>query len=237
MSIGRKYSKVRFIAVQNESVPLSWMKPFLQSDFPSAAFSERRKGIRSCDMNAFDFDNTLYHGESAVDFAVFMIRSNPKIILWMPKIFWNLLKYKLCLVNKDNMEAQIDRFMQSCLPDQEVLSPLVRRFWKRYCHKLNLGMISKITPDDVIITAGPYFLLCPIQMLLGTSHLICSEVDLVRKKVICLNFSDRKVRRYREAFGNRRIDAFFTDSYNDQAMMDISEKVFLVKKGSDRRIK
>ena len=74
-------------------------------------------------MNVFDFDNTLYHGESAVDFAVFMIRSNPKIILWMPKIFWNLLKYKLCLVNKDNMEAQIDRFMQSCLQDQEALFP------------------------------------------------------------------------------------------------------------------
>jgi len=188
-------------------------------------------------MKVFDFDNTLYHGESVVDFAVFMIRSSPKIILWLPKIFWNLLKYKLYVIKKDNMESQIDTVMQSCLPKQEILFPLVRRFWKRYRHKLDLGMISRISPDDAIISASPAFLLRPIQKLLGTSHLICSEVDIAHKKVIFLNFSDHKVRRFRGLYGERMIEAFFTDSYYDQAMMDISEKVFLVKKGKIRRIK
>ena len=37
-------------------------------------------------MIVFDFDNTLYRGESSVDFALFMIRYNPRIILWLPKI-------------------------------------------------------------------------------------------------------------------------------------------------------
>ena len=29
-------------------------------------------------MNVFDFDNTIYRGESAVDLAIFMIKSNKK---------------------------------------------------------------------------------------------------------------------------------------------------------------
>ena len=153
----------------------------------------KSKIIRVKKMNVFDFDNTLYHGESAVDFALFMIRSNPKIILWLPKIFWNLLKYKLCLIKKGNMEAQIDRFMQSCLPDQDALIPLVRQFWKHNRRKLDFSMIRKITPVDAIITAGSYSLLRPIQKQYGTSHPICSEVDLTRKKVIFLNSSRRYI--------------------------------------------
>ncbi|MBR5364202.1 MAG: haloacid dehalogenase-like hydrolase [Oscillospiraceae bacterium] len=185
----------------------------------------------------FDFDNTLYRGESAVDFALFMIRSNRKIIFWLPKIFWNLLKYKLCLVKKDNMEAQIDRFLQSCLPEPENLRRLVRQFWKLHIRKLDSGMISRINPEDVIITAGPAFLLLPIRKQLGTANLLCSEVDLSRKRVLYLNFSDHKVQRYRERFGQTPVKAFYTDSYNDGAMMQIAEKVYLVQKGNVRRIR
>lgn len=188
-------------------------------------------------MKVFDFDNTLYRGESAVDFVLFMIRCNRKILFWLPKIFWNLLKYKLCLIKKDNIEAQIDRFLQSCLPEQDVLLPLVRQFWRTHLHKLDTGMTAKVMPEDVIVTAGPDFLLRVLQKKLGTTHLLCSEVDLKQKKVIYLNFADHKVRRYRETYGETAIDAFFTDSYNDRAMMDCAKRVYLVKKGRVRRIR
>ena len=49
-------------------------------------------------MKVFDFDNTLYHGESSVDLALYMIRTNKKIIKYLPSIFINLIKYKLCMV-------------------------------------------------------------------------------------------------------------------------------------------
>ena len=58
-------------------------------------------------MQVFDFDNTLYHGESAVDFALFMIQHNRRILLWVPRIFWNLMKYKLCLTEQKQMERDM----------------------------------------------------------------------------------------------------------------------------------
>lgn len=188
-------------------------------------------------MKVFDFDNTLYHGESAVDFALFMLRRENKIILWLPKIFWNLLKYKLCLVRREGMEAQLDRFMQCCLPDAETVRRLVKQFWKSHSRKLNTALICRIAPDDIIITASPDFLLLPIQTLLGTSNWICSEVDLVQKSVIDLNFSERKVQRFRKRYGNAEIHAFYTDSYYDSAMIKLAKRAYLVKKGRARRIK
>ena len=188
-------------------------------------------------MNVFDFDNTLYRGESSIDFALYMIRINKKIILWLPKLFWNLLKYKLCLVNKRYMEKSINdamkRFIRS---EQEVLS-LTDGFWKTHISKLDRSMLKRIHKDDIIITAGPSFLLNGIKKHLRTSNMICSEVDLENKCVVYLNFSDNKVRRYREKHGDKPIDCFYTDSFNDKAMMDISRNVFIVKKGKVRRIK
>jgi len=188
-------------------------------------------------MKAFDFDNTLYHGESAVDFALYMIRNNRKIILWLPVIFFNLIKYKLCLITGEKMETTVNSFMRSCLKDKSGLMDDVERFWRRNIRRLDRKMLSRIKKDDIIITAGPSFLFEPIKELLVTSRMICTEVDLDRKKVDYLNFSGNKVKRFRQLYGNRKVSCFFTDSYNDKAMMDISDKVYLVDKGRLKRIK
>lgn len=188
-------------------------------------------------MRIFDFDNTLYHGESPIDLAVFMIRKNKRILLWLPRIFWELLKYKLCICKREAMQKQIDRFMQSCFPDKSELDVLVKQFWKSHLHKLDMNIIGRIRPSDAVNSAGPEFLLFPIKDLLGTSTLICSKVDLESKRVTYLNFGDRKVRRYREMFGERLIDAFYTDSFNDMPMMRLSKRVYFVRNGRIKRIK
>lgn len=69
-------------------------------------------------MKVFDFDNTLYHGESAVDLALYMIRNNKKIILYLPKIFVNLINYKLCIVKKKTMVSAINDFLRNALRDK-----------------------------------------------------------------------------------------------------------------------
>lgn len=34
-------------------------------------------------MKEFDFDNTLYRGESSLDFSLYMIRTNKKILPYL----------------------------------------------------------------------------------------------------------------------------------------------------------
>lgn len=188
-------------------------------------------------MKAFDFDNTLYHGESSLDFALFMIKKNKKIILWLPRIFINLLTYKLCLIKTEQIVSLINAFMKSVIKKDYDVEALVDEFWKENKQKLNKNLVKKISKDDVIITAGPSFLINGIKKRLGTSNLICSVFDIDKRCVEYLNFGENKVKEYRKRYGDEKVDIFYTDSYNDKAMMEISKNVFLVGKNGIKRIK
>ncbi len=182
-------------------------------------------------IKVFDFDNTIYRGESSVDLALFMIKNNKKILLYLPSIFVNMIKYKLCLVKKEKLIKKINNFMSAVIFDRKELLELVERFWSKKIHKLDRKMLKRINRDDVIITAGPDFLIHGIKKLLNTNNIISSEIDEVKNKMKYFNFGDNKVKRYKELYGDKRISCLFTDSYNDRALMDISDKVFIVKKG------
>ena len=175
-------------------------------------------------MKVFDFDNTIYHGESSIDFSIFMIRKNRRIILYLPTIFICLVKYKLCLVDKVKLEKTINDFLKAKYPGWEQTS----------YNKRILGLIKR---DDVIMTASPSFLVHGIQERLNTRNIICTEVDPDKKEMTYFNFGENKLRRYKKLYGDRKIDCLFTDSYNDKAIMDISEKVYIVRKGRIRRLK
>lgn len=182
-------------------------------------------------IKVFDFDNTIYRGESSVDLALFMIKNNKKILLYLPSIFVNMIKYKLCLVKKEKLIKKINNFMSAVIFDRKELLELVERFWSKKIHKLDRKMLKRINRDDVIITAGPDFLIHGIKKLLNTNNIISSEIDEAKNKMKYFNFGDNKVKRYKELYGDKRISCLFTDSYNDRALMDISDKVFIVKKG------
>lgn len=188
-------------------------------------------------VNVFDFDNTLYRGESSVDLALYMIKNNKKIILYLPKIFYNLVKYKLCMVEKSKMITAINDFLQNVLRSKEELLGAIDGFWANNRHKLNVNMLKRINSNDVIITAGPDFLLNGIRDMLNTDNILCSSVDTETMKVRYLNFGSSKAKYYKKKYGSKRIDCFYTDSYNDKALMELSERVYLVKNGRLKRVK
>ena len=187
-------------------------------------------------MNVFDFDNTLYRGESSIDFAVFLIGKNKKIIAWLPVIFFNLVRYRLCLISRKKMTKLLDDFCGSIMGKKEDIPDLVRCFWESHAQRLNPEILRLVSPEDVIITAGPDLLLDGIKEKLPTSRMICSEFDPDQRRFVYLNFKENKVRRFRELFGSAMVDRLYTDSFNDRALMEISREVFLVKKGKPVRI-
>ena len=183
-------------------------------------------------MKVFDFDNTIYRGESSVDFSFYMIRHNRKILRYIPTILLSLAGYKLVVLKKERLESIINNFFAGVLEGAESPLDFVKPFWDAHIHKLNRKILQLIEPEDVIISASPIFLLDGIREHLNTDRIIGTEVDLAQKKITWFNFGDNKVKRYRALYGDRKIDAFYTDSYNDKDLMDIAEKVYIIKKGN-----
>ena len=182
-------------------------------------------------MKVFDFDSTIYRGESPVDFSFFMIRHNKKILRYVPRIMFSLVSYKLHLISKEKLEALCSEFIENTLDDPDSLDEFVSRFWATHAHKLNPSIVKLIDSSDVIITASPTFLINGVSDLINTKNILGTEIDLEQKKLIWFNFGDNKIDRYRSIYGNSQIDSFYTDSFYDEYLMGISREVYIVRLG------
>ena len=47
-------------------------------------------------MNVYDFDNTIYDGESVFDFYLYSVRRQPKLIRYLFVVVKAFFKYNLC---------------------------------------------------------------------------------------------------------------------------------------------
>jgi len=52
-------------------------------------------------MNAYDFDNTIYDGESALDFFWFCMRKKPVLVKVLFPVLRDLVRYKTCRMTKE----------------------------------------------------------------------------------------------------------------------------------------
>ena len=188
-------------------------------------------------MQVFDFDNTIYHGESVFDFILFKKKKKKRLLKYIPGIIKLLIKYKKCQMDKNEFKENLEKYAKVVLDNKEFIKGMVVLFWQKNKHKLDQEMLKKINKNDVILTCSPYFLIDEIKEELKTKHLICSEIDIEKGKINFLNFGENKVLSFKEKYKNKKIDTVYTDSYNDQALMDNAKNVYLVKKGKCYKIK
>ncbi len=188
-------------------------------------------------MQVFDFDNTIYHGESTFDFAMFVIKRKKSLLKYTPKIIKLLIKYKRCKMTEVEFQEELEKFTSPFLQNKEFIKKSVQDFWLKNKRKLNSNMLDKIEKEDVILTCSPSFLIKEIEPCLHTKNIIATEIDIEKGKIHFLNFGKNKVKIFQKQFPKKKIQTVYTDSYNDQALMDVAKSVYLVKKGNCTKIK
>jgi len=176
-------------------------------------------------MHVYDFDKTIYNGDSSIDFYLFSLKKNPLIALLIPYQMTAMLAYKLHFTSKTAMKQRFYKyfkFIKNIDKDLEL-------FWDKNQHKIKSWY--KKRDDDIIISASPEFLLEPICKRLGINCLMASKVDKKTGKYTGLNcYHTEKVIRFRELWGGTIIDEFYSDSLSDSPLADISKHSFLVHK-------
>ena len=187
-------------------------------------------------MNAFDFDNTIYDGESAIDLFWFCIREDKKMRRHIPLVIADLVLYKLGLAGIDKVCRDIETVCQAIVRNRDRFEEKVAEFWEINGCKLKKQFLDMIQPDDIIITASPQFIIDGIRDKLNTRNVVSSVVNINNGKVEFLCYRDNKVKRFNELYGGR-IDRFYTDSKNDLPLIAISDKAFLVKNNRIKQIK
>lgn len=179
-------------------------------------------------MNVYDFDKTIYDGDSTADFYLFALKRHKKILTLAPSLAAAFVRfYILKKGTKTEFKEKMYRFLEFCNIEKDV-----EDFWKISSAKIKKYYLKNQKKDDVIISASPEFLLKPICEKLGIKYLIASTVDSKSGKYSGVNcHGEEKVRRFYEVFdSNTSIDEFYSDSYSDTPLAKIAKKAFMVKK-------
>ena len=177
-------------------------------------------------MNVFDFDGTIYDGDSSRDFYIYCLKNYPKI---RKKAFSTLVYgagYGLKVVKKLTFKEKLFSFVE----DIEDLDKAVKDFWVKHKKKVKNWYIAMKQPADVIISASPEFLLKDFCLELGAECLMASRVDEKTGKFDGLNCHGKeKVRRFYELYPDGHIDEFYSDLYCDTPLARLADKAFIVK--------
>lgn len=178
-------------------------------------------------MNVYDFDKTIYDGDSTLDYFIYSIKKQPTLISYLPKQVLSMFLYKIG--NKSKLEFKQDFY--GFLKYQKNKEEVLNGFWNEHQGKIKEWYKNQQKESDLIISASPEFLLKEICKREGIKHLIASKVN--QENGVCESencYGEEKVLRYRETYGNEKIEAFYSDSKSDQPIADIAEESYLVDK-------
>ncbi len=184
-------------------------------------------------INGYDFDGTIYDGDSSVDFYLFCLKKNKKVLLQLPIQIWGIILYSLKIIDKTAFKEKVFSFLKRI----DNVDDYVKEFWKQNDRKIKQWYYEQKENTDVIISASPEFLLNPLKKKLNIDRVIATKTNKKTGKFESKNCHDyEKIKRFEEIYKNKKINKFYTDSIKaDRAMLEYSQIGYIVKGNDVRR--
>ena len=185
--------------------------------------------------DCYDFDKTIYDGDSSIDFYLFCLKKNIRGITILPKLILFYMLYFFHIVDKLKVKECFFAFVKK----YDDIPNLVKDFWQLNSAKIKKFYIEKKDhTGDIIISASPEFLLKPICDKYNVKDLISSIVDDKTGHFLSPNCKgEEKVNRLFKKYKNIQIKNFYTDSFSDKPLIDLSMNAYLIKKNKITKIK
>ena len=180
-------------------------------------------------MNAYDFDNTIYDGETVVDFFLFCLRKKPSLVKYVPFTLYMLTRYKLGKITLAELEEKAAAYSNRIFGAIDDLPKTVKEFWDAHEHKIKSFYLMQKRDDDIIISASCGFILREIFNRIGINHYLCSEIDVGTGRIIRLCYNTNKPEIFRKYYPDMHIENFYTDSMSDLPMIKLAGNAYLVK--------
>ncbi len=172
-------------------------------------------------MNVYDFDNTIFRGDSTARFLAFCLRRRPIAARHLLGAGLAALKVPLGMADKTRVKERLFGFLRD-IPD---VDRAVADFWAENNGRIKPWYLAQRRPDDLVISAGPEFLLRPV-----CPRLIASRVNARTGCYAGKNCDGaEKLRRFRAEYGDAPIEAFYSDSMSDAPMAGAAAQAFFVR--------
>lgn len=187
-------------------------------------------------MRVLDFDNTIYDGESVLDFYLFSIKYNPRVLKYLFPVVYHFLRYRAGKTTVSDLKIAGRKYAESYARSFSDIDSVVRAFWDS--HIQNIKPWYTPQEDDVILTASFNIIMEEACRRIGVKNCICSVLNRKTFKVEYINFNQNKCETFNERFGKEtEIDSFYTDNLADMPMIERAKRAYLVCKNDIKRVK
>lgn len=190
----------------------------------------------------YDFDKTIYNGETSTDFMLFFLKRNPKYIIRFCNVLYSLFYYK-----KDLKKSKEIFFRILNGVNIEFLKEEINEFWKVKKDKIFSWVYDeilenkKVSDELILISATPSIFLEKISKELGFDKLLATEFENTNKlfdsKIKGSNCKGKeKVNRLNEYIDNYTILKFYSDSMSDKPLFDLANEKIFINKGIKEKL-
>ncbi len=190
----------------------------------------------------YDFDKTIYSGETSTDFMLFFLKRNPKYIIRLCNVLYSLFYYKKDLKKSKEIFFRILNGINI-----EFLKEEINEFWKVKKDKIFYWVYDeilenkKVSDELILISATPSIFLEKISKELGFDKLLATEFENTNKlfdsKIKGSNCKGKeKVNRLNEYIDNYTILKFYSDSMSDKPLFDLANEKIFINKGIKEKL-
>ena len=174
-------------------------------------------------MNGYDFDDTIFRGNSTRRFFFFCLLRLPYLVIMIPVIVVAGLLRGLRILNKDQFLYALEWYV-ALLPNAEKLAV---KFWDKNMNRIKPWYLKQKRKSDVIVSASPKFL---IEEACKRLEVRCIATNLDTRGRLhgkhC--YGGEKVVAYKSRYKENSLLTYYSDSLSDTPMMKMAEYGYLV---------
>ena len=187
-------------------------------------------------IDVYDFDGTIYDGDSTVDFWLYCLRRKPALLRFLPLQAGAGVMMAAKAWSFTRGKGAFLRFVTAV-----DAAALARDFWSDKRTLQKVGAWFGTRPRDlpfIIASASPQFMLEPIAGQLGAAHLVATRVDLKTGRLEGENCrAAEKISRLHGLLGDFSVRAMYTDNPKaDGPLLALADERYLVTHGRFERL-
>ena len=182
-------------------------------------------------MNVFDFDGTIYDGDSSIDFWLFCLKNDISLIRFFPLQLTGFFLYKCRVIDKKKFKTLFFKFLCGI----KNINNSIVAFWNTNDIKIKKWYKDIHSAGDCIVSASPIFLLNVICKKIGINNLIATSMNKRTGEIIGKNcYGNIKSELFKEKFATVKIENFYSDSKSDLPIALLAKQAYFVKKNKIR---
>jgi HAD superfamily phosphoserine phosphatase-like hydrolase len=177
-------------------------------------------------MNIYDFDGTIYDGDSTKDIIKYGFKKHPFMVLKCLKRARRAnADFGLGLGTFEQVKEELLAFIFKMKNYPKFINDFVESHMK----KIKPLYKSRHTDNDVIVTASYDLWVNLFARKIGVRNVIATRVD-AGGKILGINCKgDEKLRRIKEALPNIPIENAYTDSQSDEVLLINAQNGFIIE--------